>query len=53
MLPPAPKADFLQACEDIEKALTQACTDHGNQLPGIGLRDAGRVVPECHPEGRP
>jgi hypothetical protein len=41
LLPPAPKADFLNACGDIEKALTQACADHGDHCLASGCAMQG------------
>ena len=41
LLPPATEVDFLRACEDVEKALTRACTDHGDHCLASGCAMEG------------
>jgi len=41
LLPPASKADFLRGCEDVEKALTQACAAHGDHCLASGCAMQG------------
>lgn len=41
LLPPAPEAEFLRACADIERGLTQACIDLGDHCLASGCAMQG------------